>query len=59
MIGEFERKLVDIYTEKNYPELNWICYEIKDYIMTITYRDKYSELSEVSITFNELIDSCK
>ena len=59
MVGDFERRLVSIYIEKNYPELDWVVYEIKGDIMTITYRDKYSKLGEVSITFNELIDSCK
>lgn len=57
MIGDFEEKLVKIYIEKNYPECEWVFYVIKNDIMTITYRDKYSELCEVTVTFNELIDS--
>ena len=61
MVGEFEQKLVNIYIEKNYPECYWVFYVIKDDIMTISYRDNSSnsELREISITFNELIDSCK
>lgn len=58
MIGDFEAKIVGNYIEKNYPECEWVFYVIKDDIMTITYRDKYSELCEVTVTFNELIDSC-
>lgn len=59
MVGEFEQKLVSIYIEKNYPECEWVFYVIKDDIMTISYRDKFFELHEVSITFNELMDSYK
>lgn len=61
MVGDFEQKLVKIYIKKNYPEYEWVFYVIKDDIMTISYRDNSSnsELCEVSITFNELIDSCK
>ena len=58
MVGDFEAKLVKIYIEKNYPECEWVFYVIKDDIMTISYRDK-SKLCEVTVTFNELIDTCK
>lgn len=59
MVGSFEAKLVGIYIERNYPECEWVFYVIKDDIMTISYRDKYSEICEVTVTFNELIDNCK
>lgn len=66
MVGSFEAKLVELYIEKNYPECKWVFYVIKDDIMTISYResryayrDKYSEICEVTVTFNELIDNCK
>jgi hypothetical protein len=59
MVGSFEAKLVELYIEKNYPECKWVFYVIKDDIMTISYRDKYSEICEVVVTFNELIDNYK
>ena len=60
MVGDFEQKLVKTYIKKNYPECEWVFYVIKNDIMTISYRDSpNSELCEVSITFNELIDSYK
>ena len=58
MVGEFERKLVDIYIEENYPGSEWVFYVIKDDIMTISYRDEFFELCEVTVTFKELIDTC-
>jgi hypothetical protein len=59
MVGEFEAKLVSIYIEENYPGSHWVFYVIKDDIMTISYRDEFFELCEVTVTFNELIDTCK
>ena len=57
MIGDFEAKIVRIYIDKNYPGCEWVFYVIKDDVMTITYRDK-SKLCEVTVSFNELINSC-
>lgn len=63
MIGEFERKLVSKYIEKNYPDYNWSFYVIKDDIMTITCsdimtiacRDNDNNPKEICVTLDDLI----
>jgi hypothetical protein len=55
MIGEFERKLVRIYIEKNYPDYNWLFYVIKDDIMTINCKDHYNNIKEIYVTLDDLI----
>lgn len=55
MVGDFERKLVRIYIEKNYPDYNWSFYVIKDDIMTITCRDNDNNLKDICVTLDDLI----
>ena len=55
MIGDFERKLVDLYIEKNYPDYYWLLYVIKDDIMTITCRNNNDNIKEICVTLDDLI----
>ena len=59
MMGAFERKLVNSYIDKKYPNYKWSFYVIKDDTMVITCRDKYYKLYDVSVTLDELIDNYK
>ena len=55
MVGDFERKLVSKYIEKNYPDYNWSFYVIKDDIMTITCRNNNDNVKEICVTLDDLI----
>lgn len=55
MIGDFERKLVDLYIEKNHPDYCWLLYVIKDDIMTITCRNNDDNIKEICVTLDDLI----